>query len=73
MKQLKQVFDSSQGPLSREAFNAALDGHRFGGYPERRPAPGRLHRRTAFGGTAAFANAADCAQPVSNTIGVYAK
>lgn len=72
MKQLKAVFDSIQGPLSRESFNAALDGKRFDGYPN-----GVLHpvdyRQDRFGGTAAFANAADCQNAVSKTIGVYAK
>ena len=72
MKQLKDVFDSVQGPLSRESFNAALDGHRFGGYPNGVLNPVD-YTEDRFGGTAAFANAADCTNSVSKTIGVYKK
>jgi len=72
MKQLKEVFDTVKGPLSRESFNANFDGKRFSGFPN-----GVLHptdfTTDRFGGTAAFANAADCPNAVSKTIGVYAK
>jgi len=74
MQQLKKVFDSVQGPLSRESFNAALDGHKFGGYPN-----GVLHpvdfTGDRFGGTAAYANKAACngEQSKSQTVGVYYK
>jgi branched-chain amino acid transport system substrate-binding protein len=72
MEQVKRVFDSVTGPLTRESFNAALDGRVFTGYPH-----GVLHtvdyRTSRFGGTAAFANAADCQTKTSKTIGVYRK
>lgn len=72
MKQLKGIFDSITGPLSRESFNAALEGHKYGGYPN-----GVLHpvdwTTSRFGGSAAFANEADCGNRVSRSNGVYYK
>ncbi|MCW2585287.1 MAG: hypothetical protein JWN55_803 [Frankiales bacterium] len=69
MEQLKHAFDRVQGPLSRESFNASLAGAQLPG----NVLPAVDYRQGRFGGTAAYANAADCANRVSKTIGVYAK
>jgi hypothetical protein len=70
MQQLHQAFDATlaKGPLTRENFTSTLfsTGSKGGVF-----LPALFNGQTRFGGTAAYANAADCQNRLSNTIGVY--
>jgi hypothetical protein len=72
MQQLHQSLEMvlARGPLTREAFiqasqSALIKGGVF--------QPVQFTPTDHFGGTAAYANAADCGSRLSNTIGIYRK
>lgn len=70
MQQLKQAFDLVKGPLTREAFTAALS---QASLPGGVFSPVSFSGGQRFGGTAAYANEALCSSSLSNTIGIYRK